>query len=80
MTHRNDRAVVEAAQAAILPFDKYRPETVSPLLWAEYVQLMTAAGYGKVRPAGAARLQEIYKQEPKILEAGRHLDFSQGGR
>jgi hypothetical protein len=76
MTHPDDLAVIAAAQVAILPLDEQRPETVSPLLWAEYVEIMSAAPYGKVTPAGAARLQEIYEVEPQILAAGRDLDFT----
>jgi hypothetical protein len=76
MTHSDDAALIEAAQAAILPLDAHRPEKVSPLLWAEYVEIMSAAPYGKVTPAGAARLEVIYSQAPEILAAGRDLDFT----
>ena len=76
MMHSDDMAVIEAAQATIVPFDEYRPKEVSELLWAEYVELMSAAPYGKVTPKGAERLLEIYEQAPEILAAGRDLDFT----
>ena len=76
MTHSDDAALIKAAQAAILPLDEHRPEKVSPLLWAEYVEIMSAAPYGKVTPASAARLEVIYSQAPEILGAGRDLDFT----
>ena len=61
----------------MIPYAEHRPETVPVALWVEYVALMTAAAYGKVRPSGFARLTEIYDQAPEIVAAGRDLDFGQ---
>jgi hypothetical protein len=60
----------------MIPFAEHRPETVPVDVWTEYVDLMTAAGYGKARPAGFARMNEIYAQAPEIRDAGRGIDFS----
>ena len=59
----------------MIPFAEHRPETVSETVWVEYVQLMTAATYGKVTPPGFARINEIYAQVPEIRAAGRGLEF-----
>jgi hypothetical protein len=60
----------------VIPFAEHRPETVSEAVWLEYVQIMAAAGQGKVRPPDHARLLAIYDQAPEIVVAGRSLDFS----
>ncbi len=59
----------------MIPFAEHRPETVTETVWVEYVQLMTAATYGKVTPTGFARLNEIYAATPEIVAAGRDLEF-----
>ena len=61
----------------MIPFAEHRPETVPVAVWVEYVQLMSAATYGKVRPPGFARVNEIYALVPEIRDAGRDLEFGQ---
>jgi len=60
----------------VIPFGEHRPDTVDESVWVEYVQIMTAAGQGRVRPPDHARLLAIYEQAPEIVAVGRTLDFS----